>query len=449
VLITGLSVLVFGCGEDSGGSTADNDVFVARSMDDGITWTVPAALNTDANTDLGNDGGPQLATDGLGNWVAVWDSNAFEDPFRTDFDILVAHSTDDGASWAGHAELNTNASSDTGGDGWPQLTTDGQGTWIAVWRSFDSLGDTIGTDRDILVARSRDDGVTWTAPIALNTNAASDSGDDHRPQVTTDGQQTWLATWHSLDSLGGTIGTDRDILVARSTDDGVTWTAPAALNTNAGGDTENDAWPQVTTDEQGTWIAVWRSWNSLGGTIGTDYDILVARSTDDGVTWTAPTALNTNATSDAGLDSRPQLTTDQQGTWVAVWHSSDSLAGTIGTDFDILVARSMDDGVTWTAPIALNTNAAGGSADDDLPQVTTDGRGTWIAVWRSFDALGDTIGTDADVLFARSTDDGANWTAAAALNTNAANDAEDESQPQLTTDGTGVWVAVWEYEDPN
>jgi hypothetical protein len=43
------------------------------------------------------------------------------------------------------------------------VTTDGQGTWVAVWDSTDSLGGTIGTDGDILVARSTDGGLTWTA----------------------------------------------------------------------------------------------------------------------------------------------------------------------------------------------------------------------------------------------------------------------------------------------
>ena len=59
-----------------------------------------------------------------------------------------------------------------------EVTTDGLGTWVAVWQSGDSLGGTIGwRDWDILVARSTDDGATWTAPVPLNTNAASDVGD--------------------------------------------------------------------------------------------------------------------------------------------------------------------------------------------------------------------------------------------------------------------------------
>jgi hypothetical protein len=63
------------------------------------------------------------------------------------------------------------------------VTTDGLAvaTWVAVWHSAEdlydaNLDDTIGEDADILVARSMDGGATWTAPVALNTNAASDVG---------------------------------------------------------------------------------------------------------------------------------------------------------------------------------------------------------------------------------------------------------------------------------
>jgi len=310
--------------------------------------------------------------------------------------------------------LNTNAGSDAGGDQNPQVTTDGNGTWVAVWYSRDSLGDTIGTDADILVARSTDAGGTWTPPAPLNANAASDMRNDYRPQVTTDAQGTWVAVWYSFDSLGGTLGTDSDILVARSTDAGVSWTAPEPLNTNAASDTGNDNVPQLTTDGAGAWVAVWYSEDSLGDTIGTDGDILVARSTDGGVTWTPPAALNTNAASDGGEDDWPQLTADGQGIWIAVWQS-DSLRGTLGADSDILMARSTDAGVSWTAPSRLNIDASSDENDDWIPQLTTDGLGTWVAVWVR-------AAKDADILVARSTDAGVSWTAPRQLESNAAND---------------------------
>jgi len=346
-------------------------------------------------------------------------------------------------AWSYPAALNTNAATDSGDDLWPQVTTDGAGHWVAVWMSKDSLGGTIGTEGDILVARSANNGATWTAPVALNTNAATDSGYDESPQAATDGAGHWVAVWQSFDYLGGPLGSDYDILVARSTNNGATWTAPAALNTNAATDSGGDQLPQVTTDGRGNWAAVWGSNENLGGTIGTDYDILVARSYNNGATWTAPATLNTNAATDSGSDWSPQVTTDGAGKWVAVWASSDTLGGTIGTDTDILVARSTDNGEHWTDPEPLNTNAATDSGDDSWPQVTTDGAGHWVAVWRVWGYPGGTIGTDYDILVARSADNGATWTAPAALNTNAATDSGSDGSPQVTTDGGGNWVAVW------
>ena len=190
-------------------------------------------------------------------------------------------------AWTAQVALNSSAASDAeivvvqdeegrirkygdgGEDEHPQLTTDGAGTWVAVWQSDEgynrlwSLPLRPRPDYDILFARSTDGGFTWTEQAALNTNAADDDGHDTLPQLTTDGAGTWVAVWQSDDALDGTIGTDADILMARSTDGGISWTAPAPLNMNAADDSENDTSPQLTTDEQGIWVAVWQSMESL------------------------------------------------------------------------------------------------------------------------------------------------------------------------------------------
>jgi hypothetical protein len=413
-----------------------------------VGFGAPAALNTNADTDSGSDRYPQVTTDGAGNWVAVWVSNeTLGGTLGSDWDILVSRSADNGANWTAPGTLNTNAATDSGYDYSPQVTTDGAGNWVAVWESVDTLGGTIGSDRDILVSRSTRNGASWTAPAPLNTNAATDSGYDYSPQVTTDGADNWVAVWWSEDTLGGTIGNDSDILVSRSTDNGVAWTAPAPLNGNAWRDLASDSLPQVTTDGVGNWVAVWTSYDTSGETVGLDFDILVSRSTDNGATWTAPAPLNTNAATDSGSDSGPQVTTDGAGNWVTVWYSYDTLGGTIGSDDDILVSRSTDNGVAWTDPAPLNTNAATDSGADYNPQVTTDGVGNWVAVWYSYDTLGGSIGSDEDIVVSRSTDNGAIWTAPAALNTNAATDSGADYNPQVTTDGAGNWVAVWSSSD--
>ncbi len=244
------------------------------------------------------------------------------------------------------APLNNNAGSDSGDDRYPLVLTDGGGTWLAVWHSNDDLDGTIGSDWDILLARSTDNGATWSDPAPLNNNAGSDSGDDRYPLVRTDGRGTWLAVWTS--DLSGTIGTDRDLLMARSTDNGATWTNPTPLNSTDGPDGGSVWGMRMATDGSGTWLVAWASRDDLGGTIGTDADILLTRSTDNGVTWTDPTPLNSNAGSDSGRDGGLQMVSDGGGTWLVAWTSNDDLRGTIGTDRDILVARSIDNGATWT-----------------------------------------------------------------------------------------------------
>jgi hypothetical protein len=410
--------------------------------------SAPAKLNTNANTDSGADRRPQVVTDGVANWIAVWfSSDDLNGTIGTDYDILVSRSTNNGQTWTPPTALNTNAATDEGSDERPQLATDGAGNWVAVWYSNDSLGETIGTDYDILVSCSTDAGVTWTAPAALNSNASSDSGIDQRPQIATDVAGNWMVVWSSNEPLNGSIGLDYDILFALSADRGATWTDPAPIHSNARTDAGSDIQPQLTMDGLGNWLVVWESGDALGGTIGTDHDILFARSMDAGATWTAPAPINTNAATDSGDDEIPHVTTDGRGHWVTVWYSDDSMGGTVGTDNDIFFARSIDNGATWTPPAALNTNAATDLDSDDIPHIKTDLVGNWIVVWNSVDTLGDTKGADADVLYAQSTNGGATWAAPQLLNTNGRTDVGEDIVPKLAARGVNHWVTVWESTD--
>jgi len=51
---------------------------------------------------------------------------------------------------------------------------------------------------------------------------------------------TGVVAWLSDENLGGTAGTDEDIFVTRSTDNGASWSVVQTLNSNAGSDTGGD-----------------------------------------------------------------------------------------------------------------------------------------------------------------------------------------------------------------
>ena len=126
--------------EDLGGIGTDDDIVCSRSVDNGQNWNTPIAVNSTAGSDGGDfarDLQPDLITDGDSVWVVVWFSNSDISGSNTDYDIMFSRSVDNGVSWSAAAFLNsnfTNSSSD-----WrPRVMTDGKGAWITVWASRDN-----------------------------------------------------------------------------------------------------------------------------------------------------------------------------------------------------------------------------------------------------------------------------------------------------------------------
>ena len=394
----------------------------------------PAApIAADAATDSANDTAPRIATDAHGTWVAIWTAaRAAGGGLGTDSDVLTARSHDLGATWSAPVAVNGGAAVDGEFDFAPALATDGQGLWIAVWAA------TNGLDTDLFTARSTDGGATWSAKQPLHADAANDAANDDHPHIATDGNGTWVVVWDANQRAGN----DRDVFVARSTDGGLTWTPPAPIVADAAGDRGTDQRPQIATDGSGLWLAVWSSNDTRGGTKGSDFDILVARSGDGGATWTVPAPVNANAAADRGLDDRPQMATDGNGTWLVAWVSDANVDGSLGSDLDILAARSTDGGATWSWPGPVNSDAAGDTGEDGAPALATDGAGTWVAVWESTDSRSGTRVAAYSVLMAHSVDGGAHWSAPRALDADAAGDGRRDLAPHLAA-AEGVWNVVW------
>ncbi len=393
----------------------------------------------------------RIAADGLGVWVAVWQSAGFGPggcgPLGRDADILFARSADNGSTWTAPAPVSSLAGEDKGQDVSAALATDGKGTWIVVWSSTQDLHGRDKSDRDLQFVVSTDNALTWSAPRNLNTNAEHDWGDDESPDIATDGAGRWLVVWQSTDSLGNTIGGDRDILVSSSSDAGKTWTAPAPVDKGAAHDRRSDDAPRLATDGHRHWVVAWSSGGPTADNLRYDHNILAATSADNGVTWQEPRAV-VGSGDEARRDWGPRLATDGQGHWLCGWSSTDSLGGRIGLDRDVLAARSDDNGTTWTAPAALNREADRDVGDDGSPEIATDGRGSWIAVWTTWDNRNRTIGSDGDLVVAMSSDNGQTWTPSRPLNANAGDDYAEDLNPSVATDRRGLWLVAWDTNEP-
>jgi len=376
-----------------------------------------ATLNGNATTkDPGSlDLDETLATDGAGNWIAVWDSNdSLGGTIGNDSDILMSRSSDNGTTWAFPVPLNPDAATNPVSKLRTDVATDRAGVWLAGW---------VVSATSPEIVRSTDNGATWTAPVTLPIA----SGGPLRIVSLSGGQ--WIVVMKTSEALGG-LGTDSDLVLMRTLDDGGTWSAPVPLNTDAATDSFDEGAFDLASDGAGTLVAVWSRIN--------DSVLASSTSTDGGMTWSAPVTVSTLTNFPVGLF--PSVATDGAGKWIVVWSSNDDLGGTIGTDTDILFTVSTDAGATWSAAAPVDPNAGSDPFDDFGEDIATDGNGNWYASWDG--GVGGNKGF-ADQIFSRSTDGGVTWSAPAAVNVDAGRDWRDDLGSQLFFDGTSRWLAVW------
>lgn len=321
-----------------GTSRRDRDIHFAVSTDNALTWSPPRALNTNASKDWGDDGSPDVAVDPGGRWLAVWESaDTLGNTKGGDRDILFATSSDSAKSWTAPEIVDAAARSDQAFDSSPRVAADASGTWLVAWSSGSAPDDREGYQRGVLASRSVDGAATWSPPQAL-AGQSEDDRPDFGPRVAGDGRGHWICAWSSGDSLGGTIGRDRDVLLVRSDDGGRTWTKREPLNREAAEDYGDDETPELAADGAGNWVAVWVSWDRRGAARGADADLLVAMSRDDGRTWTSSAILNADARTDRSEDVTPALATDSAGLWIAAWSSTETPGENVGGDRDIQAA---------------------------------------------------------------------------------------------------------------
>lgn len=367
-------------------------------------FSLPKLLQSNGAFDSAYDSSPVLASDGGDHWIAVWEREGqATEPNLPDMELMYAVSSNGGTSWSGPAALDSSAFPDSGADASPAIAF-GNGVWIVVYESLPGSNTVSisGPDLDINYARSIDNGATWSPATQLHTSMLSDAGDDASPRIAADGAGNWVVVWDSNDTLGVPTGTipfkDHDIFFSRSADDGLTWSAPAALNSDAASTTTRavDLAPDIATNGS-VWIATWHATgHPFGAPTGSDPDIFFARSIDAGMTWSDPGYINSGAEMDNAvfgdpkflvMDTFPSIAAGGPGKWVAVWESRhwQNFPHMDPEPRKILYSQSLDDGVTWSVSMTVDESSEAISRDSIAASLAADDDGNWRAVWNSAD----------------------------------------------------------------
>ncbi len=284
----------------------------------------------------------------------------------------VGRSVDGAESWGWELFDGHSAMAD------PTVKSGGGGRWYFGYLAVGGVG---GSDWEIYVRRSVDDGATWQPPVPVTTNTTFDD----KPYLDARGDEV-LVGWADFSSNPSRV------FAARSLDGGQTFgnhTLLAVASANG-----NGACPVIAAD--GTYYMFWRdSFQEF---------VWMSRSDDQGTSWSldVPIAeLSPLATPQPGgfrMVNLPSAASDPlTGDLVVVWN--DRLFG----DADILAIRSNDGGDSWSTPVRVNDDLSGEA--QFLPWVDVDEDGVFHAVW--YDRRHD--GFDIDVYYSASVDGGATW----------------------------------------
>ena len=184
----------------------------------GTSWGTAELIETGS----GDAFSPQVAVDGSGNVLAVWEQsdgivyNVWGNRFN-------------GTSWSTAELIET----DAGNANAPQVAFDGSGNAIVVWVQSDGVVYNVWSNRF--------NGTSWGTAELIEIGA----GNANVPQVAFDNSGNALAVWRQND------GSVDSIWASRFT--GTSWGTAELIETGAG----NATAPQVAFDDQGNALAVW------------------------------------------------------------------------------------------------------------------------------------------------------------------------------------------------
>jgi len=343
----------------------------------------------------------------------------------------VVTSSDGGATWTDRGMAIAMPTNFTNSGGDPGIAFDSNGRAYYCHLASGAGASNFTRNNGVFVASSTNGGASWGTTVAVASNTWPATGTvpfEDKPFVAADEfpaspytdrvYVSWTRFYDGNHPNDGATG-GGDILFSRSTDNGATWSAPLSLTDstlqpgNGGTGTAGTSFVQGSEPEVAANGDVYVCYR-YGGRVD------VSRSTDGGTTFAAPTQPFGTSFSSADVASPlpnetfrvnafPNIETDptRPGN-VYVVAANDPDGKGVGSDGgDIIFSRSTDNGATWGATVTLNDDGLG--KNQIFPWMAVDPiTGNICVIW--YDTRLDAGNHDLDVFGTFSFDGGVNFT---------------------------------------